>query len=383
MPTSAVVMRAVLFFIFMIMSGQVAEAQSGTAKDQTLFTTIDIFENGDALWTSEMRTPLTTQSGINEWNMTMNDANRSKKYLIEFNESINKKLHDAENFSHRPMKAQSFDISYETIKIQPNAYGMIRLSFEWVNFSRIEGTRIIIGDAFSEEMVPSSDNVLIIKIPEGYDIENVAPSFDKRDDNRLIWDGTMYRSFGKGEPSITLSKKIISHDSFPVMLVILVVAGGLIIFSIYMDKSVFIRSYEAVKTALAKKDSAPVGNNTERTGAPPDNIDEIITASDPLTSSPVGTADIAPVTDNQEANVPQPEHIPTGLPSIDEEILGDEEMIERYLIKFGGQAYQSDIVTESGLSKSKISIVLAKMKDEGRILKIRKGKENIIRLAKK
>jgi uncharacterized membrane protein len=37
-------------------------------------------------------------------------------------------------------------------------------------------------------------------------------------------------------------------------------------------------------------------------------------------------------------------------------------MIEQYLIKCGGQAYQSDIVTESGLSKSKISSVLSKIK---------------------
>jgi uncharacterized membrane protein len=53
-------------------------------------------------------------------------------------------------------------------------------------------------------------------------------------------------------------------------------------------------------------------------------------------------------------------------------------MTEQYFIKCGGQAYQSDIVTESGLSKSKISSVLSKMKKEGRIIKIKKGKENII-----
>ena len=58
-------------------------------------------------------------------------------------------------------------------------------------------------------------------------------------------------------------------------------------------------------------------------------------------------------------------------------------MIENLLHKSGGQAYQSDIVKESGFSKSKISIVLAKMKEDGRIIKIKKGKENIIRLIKK
>ncbi len=64
------------------------------------------------------------------------------------------------------------------------------------------------------------------------------------------------------------------------------------------------------------------------------------------------------------------------------EDIWDEEMIEQYLIKCSGQAYQSDIVTESGLSKSKISSILSKMKKQGRIIKIKKGKENIIRLVK-
>lgn len=73
----------------------------------------------------------------------------------------------------------------------------------------------------------------------------------------------------------------------------------------------------------------------------------------------------------------------TDLPPITEDILGDEETIERYLKNRGEQAYQADIVKESKLSESKISMVLSKMKDEGRIVKIRKGRKNVIRLAKK
>jgi uncharacterized membrane protein len=62
--------------------------------------------------------------------------------------------------------------------------------------------------------------------------------------------------------------------------------------------------------------------------------------------------------------------------------LDDEEMIRQFLLRKDGQAYQSDIVKYSGLSKSKISMVLSKMKGDGMIIKIRKGKENLIRLVK-
>jgi uncharacterized membrane protein len=55
-------------------------------------------------------------------------------------------------------------------------------------------------------------------------------------------------------------------------------------------------------------------------------------------------------------------------------------MIIKILIKHNGQANQTDIVKETGFSKSKISNVLAKMKEDGDIEKIRKGKSNLIRL---
>jgi uncharacterized membrane protein len=63
------------------------------------------------------------------------------------------------------------------------------------------------------------------------------------------------------------------------------------------------------------------------------------------------------------------------------EDIDDEEMIRQFLLRKGGQAYQSDIVEHSRLSKSKISMVLSKMKGDGKVIKIRKGKENLIRLA--
>jgi len=70
------------------------------------------------------------------------------------------------------------------------------------------------------------------------------------------------------------------------------------------------------------------------------------------------------------------------LTELAKEEMEDEEMIKQFILRSGGQAYQSDIVEHSGLSKSKISMVLSKMKEEGFIIKIRKGKENLIRLVK-
>ena len=57
-----------------------------------------------------------------------------------------------------------------------------------------------------------------------------------------------------------------------------------------------------------------------------------------------------------------------------------EDEIEKLLSDAGGTAFQSDIVKATGFSKSAISIVLSRMREEGKIVKIRRGKGNLIRL---
>ena len=196
--------------------------------------------------------------------------------------------------------------------------------------------------------------MLIIRIPRGFEAVNASPGIDRRDEkeNMLIWDGTIYRSFKKGEPSFVLSRKSIPEErlgTFPIEIaIILILVVGSILF-------LFMRGYflkikdDLMKYVVSEKEQVVIKDEEVN----PDEEDDVQTGA---------SSDLPPIT---------------------EDILGDEDMIERYLKKSGGQAYQSDIVNEHGLSKSKISIVLSKMKEEGRIIKIRKGKENVIRLTKK
>lgn len=373
-------MRAALFLIFMILMGQTAGAQAIITEQSK--STIDIMENGNAMWSEEKLYPLTSRSAISEWNWSLKDTgNFSKKKGMDINERINRSLLSAINYSGRPMNVRNFNITYGLVDEMPNAYGVIRLSFEWVNFSRIKDSSIIIGDAFSEGVVPSSDNVLVMNIPAGYDVVNASPGFDRRDGNRLIWDGTMYRSFSKGEPSLVISNKIESQDSFLMEIVILLILVGAGVF-IFWKRGFYEAYFKNIVTRIKDTVQAPPpheisAGNTESVieNQATQPASQAVERSEPGTIAPVPAVEVTP-----EPKLP---HTMTDLPAFNEEILGDEEMIERYLLKFGGQAYQTDIVKESGLSKSKISIVLAKMKDEGRIIKIRKGKENIIRLVTK
>jgi uncharacterized membrane protein len=64
------------------------------------------------------------------------------------------------------------------------------------------------------------------------------------------------------------------------------------------------------------------------------------------------------------------------------EIARFEDRILLLLQESGGELYQSDITTRLGAPKSTVSSALNILHDDGRIVKVRKGRENLIRLAR-
>ncbi len=304
--------RVGLFFLCLFLLIHTATAQS--------VITIDVHENGNAVWTMEEYLPLANQNEIDEWEEYIQSGESIEQYqydIEEFRGRIEWLIILAELSSDRSMNAENFNLSHDTLNTLSGTFGIVRFSFEWINFSRTEPDKFFIGDVFSEGMILSYDNVLVINIPMGYEVESVSPDFDERDGNRLIWDGTLARSFDKGEPALVLSREKTDTGIWvPVLVMVILAAAASVL--LFKRKKSFISS--------TKNDVEPI-------------------------LSPTVT-----------------------------EVLEDEEMIEQILIRSGGQMYQSEIVKLSGLSKSKISIVLSKMKEDGMIIKIKKGKGNIIRL---
>ena len=302
-------MRVVcLFLFFLILGTQLAGAQS--------VITVEVHENGNALWTMEKRLPLPNQTDIDDWEEFIKAGQAENQQDIEnFKTSIGSFLVSAMEFSGRPMNIENVKISYDTVKSPSGAYGLIKYNFEWVNFSRKDKDRMLIGDSFSEGMVLSQENVLVIKIPDGFDLESASPNFDKRDGNRLIWDGTLYRSFGKGEPAVTLTRSGIS-PLYLILILLIVASGALFLF------------FKKTRKHDIQHDEV--------------SLEEV---------------------------------------AIDD--LKYEEKIERFLLSSGGQASQSDIIKELGLSKSRVSTILSQMKEKGQIIKIKNGSGNLIRIAKK
>ncbi|MGB8216828.1 MAG: hypothetical protein WCE94_05940, partial [Candidatus Methanoperedens sp.] len=192
-----------LLCIFLILGMHIAGAES--------IITVNINESGNASWTMEKRLPL-TKPELNEWEAAIKTGQNISRYkdVPEFNDTISQFQRSSQNFSNRSMKIADVNISFDTLSSLSGDFGIVRYTFLWTNFSRRDSGSIFVGDAFSEGMVLSPASVLIINIPNGYNVMNVTPSYDQRDGSKLIWGGTLYRNFSIGEPSLVLSRSNIT-----------------------------------------------------------------------------------------------------------------------------------------------------------------------------
>jgi len=67
-------------------------------------------------------------------------------------------------------------------------------------------------------------------------------------------------------------------------------------------------------------------------------------------------------------------------PEEDLSLLADDERVERLLERNGGRMRQAAIVEETNWSDAKVSQLLSSMADDGRVSKLRIGRENLITL---
>lgn len=272
--------------------------------------TINVKENGSAIWNVEYRTLLSTQDELYSFENYTSQLN--SRYLVEFEELMERSVQEASNGTNRTMSATDF-MGEANIQSTPTGkYGVVHYIFNWNNFAKI-GQNINIGDVFVGGLYLSNDNTLIIKYPEDYTLEQVIPQPDNSRDE-LVWYGL--RSFGKGEPRI-----ILAGPSFPwpiaiaILIVLLLIAAG--IFWI-----------------MPKKE-----------------------------------ADI-PDQDVPESNIVIPEN----------EMMDLEDRIMILLKEKGGALYQSEIGRQLDLPKSTISSALNQLHERKFIQKVRKGRENLIRI---
>ena len=300
----------------------VLAASPAAAADLPAYTiayTITVQNDGTAHWQVEYRTPLSTDA----------DAAAFEEYaatidtagLPQFRQLIERSASQATIANSRPMEVTDFKGTADIQTSPTGRLGVVLYSFTWKGFAE-SGPGLTIGDAFAGGMYLPRDAMLTIRYPSGYTVMSAEPAPDRTGDG-LTWYGV--RSFGIGKPLVVLH-----NEPFP--LTMLLAAAGVLLVVIGGAWLVLRR------------------NRVQETRQDHDDPDE---------AEPAGPA-----------------------PSLsDAEIHSLEEQITGLIRSAGGEMYQSEIVKGLGLPKSTISSALNDMHARGRIIKVKKGRENLIRLA--
>jgi len=212
---------AIIFIISITIAGAAPENYKTTY-------TINLKDNGSAIWNVEYRTLLTTKEDFNSFD---NYTQQLKSvYLLEFKELMQRSASEAAVATSRSMVARDFAGDTLIQSTPTGKYGIVHYSFIWTNFSK-SGSQLNIGDVFVGGLYLNKDSTLIIQYPSGFTIEEATPKPDQSREE-LVWYGL--RSFGAGEPRIILTK-----PTFPwitAFTVVSIIAAGTFIISFVIKR---------------------------------------------------------------------------------------------------------------------------------------------------
>ncbi|WP_343772836.1 helix-turn-helix transcriptional regulator [Natronoarchaeum mannanilyticum] len=302
-----------------------------------------------------------------------------------------------------------------------NGTGYLSFSFTWTNFARVDGDRVALGDAF---LTPSgtwlsdleAGQRLMITAPNGYAYEswNFGTSPDGGvKGGTATWTGpatfepggieaTYVATGGSEEPPGSPGEQPSDSpfDGLALLGVGLVaIVGGLALGGYVLrerddaasriaaaipgvgddpatgeDESLTARLTSSGEPAAdeAASGDREAGTTTDADGASTD--DDEAASSDGADGEAAGVAGAAANASDADDGAADSGD------EIDPELLSDEERVERLLRENGGRMKQASIVTETGWSNAKVSQLLSSMDEEGRVDKLRIGRENLISL---
>jgi uncharacterized membrane protein len=359
-------MRALILccLVLAILGGTpVVSAQSTPVEEiQRTDLIVALQDDGDARWTVETRIPI---RGPNETEAFRDlgaryvDGEMRTAYAPEtFRRVATRVSEETDRSMGIENASRSWRIENETpVATEPapvetaNRTGILSFSFTWTNFARSDGDQVVVGDAFTtdDRWLPRlrQGQTLVLQAPENYSITSASVGHTRE---TVRWEGPT--TFERNELRATFTSTDATRVSpngpaepeLPISLDGLLAIVAAILLAI-------------VAYGVARPSSSG--------GSTPD--EESAVEPVPQSSSRAGESEPAPEPEDPFAGV-------------DEDLLSDEERIERHLEAAGGRMKQAEIVDRTGWSNAKVSQVLSKMDDAGRVEKLRIGRENLISL---
>ncbi|WP_277541250.1 helix-turn-helix transcriptional regulator [Haloarcula laminariae] len=317
--------------------------------DTTTFRVM-LYENGSATWTIEHYQPLETVNETEQFRAYAENFQDNETALYRnFVDDAEALTRTGTNKTGRQMDARNFERS---AGVEPGQErGSVRMSFLWTNFSQVYDRRVVISDVFDDGFYLGDGQRMVFEHETSMEFTAAEPapdslsSPDSLAESRSVTyageqsfsDSRPYVELGPPDsgatatPNATTAATAAGESMWQLALVLAVVALGAVAAAAWRS---------GAAAAVLGDDDGDGGTAT----APP--------------------ADTAPGTAVEET-----------------ELLDDDDRIVKLLEENGGRMKQVDIVETTEWSKSKVSMLLSDMEEDGDISKLRVGRENIISLA--
>ncbi len=370
MPAGSRAILAITLAVALLGGALVGHATAGPShqqvspdSDATLTMTVDLQPDGDARWRVSTTFDLSSEAereSFGELAESFENGETSALGLPAFRRA-----------SGAASQATGREMSIRDVQRRSsveNDTGRLTAAFTWTNFAQTEGDRLYVDDVFAtgpngETWLPGLDpgDRFVVRAPEGYGVVAASVPPESRDNRSLLqWTGPatfepddLRAEFtGRADTPTPTPASPGPQGSVPWLMVVGLGLGGGVV-AVYLLAR---RSDGSPSPSPAREDDEPGGES------PPSTADDAALES--------GSADAETETgDGTETAAGA---------GVDEELLSDEERVERLLERNGGRMKQATIVKETGWSNAKVSQLLSAMEENGRVDKLRIGRENLI-----
>lgn len=306
--------------------------QTGDVDPDAVVLRADVDSDGTATWTIEYRVRLDGENATAAFEDLQADVrNNRSAYADRFEGRMNATVGAASNATGRTMAVRNVSVAAETGQL-PQSYGVVSYRFEWVGFARVDGDRVVVGDALAGLFL-DRESRLIIGWPEGYEATTVVPGGYEEREHAVAWSGPV--DFGADEPRVVV-EPVGGGPSVPwAVLGALLAVGGVAL---------------AVWAYRRDRDGVAASGADAGTGA--------------ATTADDGDADTG-------------DGSPTAPP---DELLSPEERVLRFVRDSGGRVKQQAVVAEFDWTAARTSQVVGSLREDGRIETFRLGRENVLTL---
>ncbi|MFD1598043.1 helix-turn-helix transcriptional regulator [Halobellus rarus] len=285
------------------------------------------------------------------------------------------------------------NVTYHSSVDESAGSGTLAVTFRWTNFLR-EGANetLVLDDAFTLPTAESderrtwlsifdADQEILIRPPEGYTVTGTSIAVQQRESAIVLAEPSDFEG-AEAELRVTYSP-VGPADQLPVGIL---AGGGILALAVLA----------AVWMMRNRSDGAGFpGGSSSDDGSPPttvagaDGERDAPRAGAAGTGGPDGSTGAARTPSEAGQSVSADAGAPSGAEApenavaggeADLSLLSDEERVERLLERNGGRMKQATIVDETDWSDAKVSQLLSAMAEEGRVDKLRLGRENLISL---